>query len=36
MNLDMIEIEELDRDHYLMLVGEIRGAARALRHKKKA
>jgi len=36
MNLDMIEIEELDRDHYLMLVGEIRGAARALRHKKMA
>ena len=36
MNLDMIEIEKLDRDHYLMLVGEIRGAARTLKPKKMA
>lgn len=36
MILDMAEIEKLDRDHYMMLVGEIRGTARALRPKKRA
>ena len=36
MNLDMVEIEKLDHDQYLMLIGEIRGTARALKPKKKA
>ena len=36
MILDMAEIEKLDRDHYMMLVGEIRGTARALKPKKRA
>ena len=36
MNLDMVEIEKLDHDQYLILTGEIRGTARALKPKKKA
>lgn len=36
MILDLIEIEKLDRDHFMILSGEIRGAARTLKPKKKA
>lgn len=36
MILNMADIEKLDHDQYLMLTGEIRGTARALKPKKKA